>query len=335
MNTPLPDSSPALETVQRWMLSVMTHPGGIVAGIESSAARAELDVPVQQLEQVISPSVRCTSLERLSIYGNAYFARLLECLEAEFPTVLQAVGAEAFRAFAQGYLQEFPSTSYTLNMLGSNFPAYLARTRPASADQALTQWSDFVVELAELERIYAEVFDGPGEETLPPFSVPFAMQTLSVSEDPVPCDSARQSSEPDGLSPDSTSDSTPVDQWNRLRLTTAASLRLCRFRFPVHESITAARQGKPVTPIPPRETWLVVNRRDYVVRREAVTELQWHLLRAFQQGATLEQAIGQILEDSADSIDALSHDLQAWFQHWAASGYFCRMEMDSPADLPE
>lgn len=285
---PAPKNEPPLDLLQRWMMAVMTHPGGIVAGVESDIARQSIDVPLQQLDQMILPSARCTSVERLAVYGNAYFARLLECLEAEFPAVQLAVGRDAFYAFVQGYLQTYPSSSYTLNMLGARFPEYLAETRPAATEP--DPWSTFVVELAQLERLYADVFDGPGEEELSPFS------TTSL-------------------------ETTPPDQWGKLRLAPSPSLRLCRSQFPVHEAVTAARRGESVH-CEPRPTWLVVSRRDYVVRREAVSELQWTLLQELQSGRTIEEAIERALERSMASIEDLAQGLHAWFRHWAAAGYF-------------
>ena len=37
-----------------------------------------------------------TALERLAIYGHAYYARLLECLREEFPVLKHALGEELF-----------------------------------------------------------------------------------------------------------------------------------------------------------------------------------------------------------------------------------------------
>jgi hypothetical protein len=61
-------------------------------------------------------------MDRLAIYGTAYYARLLECLLEEFPVLVHALGEELFDAFAVGYLQKYPSRSYTLNDLATNIP---------------------------------------------------------------------------------------------------------------------------------------------------------------------------------------------------------------------
>ncbi|WP_437223424.1 putative DNA-binding domain-containing protein [Planctomicrobium sp. SH661] len=295
MKTPPPYS---LDVVQRWMLSVITHPHGIATGMASPLAREQIDLHADQLESVIDRSLACTSEERLAIYSHAYFARLIECLEAEFPAVRQAVGDEAFRAFAAGYLKEHPPASYTLNTLGSRFPDYLADTRPnGKVEHGQPEWIDFVIELARLERLYSEVFDGPGEESLPLL----AAETLQ---------------------------SVPAEEWEEIRLETSPSLRLVQFQFPVHEYITAVRQQLPLPSLKLRESWLAVNRRDFIVRRRTLSQPQWILLQRLQSGDTLGAAIEQSLMLSSITFEELARELGNWFRDWAAAGYFRGLRPD-------
>ncbi len=119
-----------LDRIQRWMQSVLMHPGGVAEGVASAAAREHLEIGPEEIEQVVTPSRALTAMDRLSIYGNAYYARLLECMRDEFPVLAHALGEELFDAFAVGYLQKYPSRSYTLNDLATSFPRYLAETRP-------------------------------------------------------------------------------------------------------------------------------------------------------------------------------------------------------------
>jgi hypothetical protein len=86
----------------------------------------------------------------------------------EFPVLKHALGAEVFDAFAVGYLERYPSRSYTLFQLGANFPRFLAETRPEAGKgegEALpVNWPDFLIDLATLELTFNEVFDGLGVE---------------------------------------------------------------------------------------------------------------------------------------------------------------------------
>lgn len=278
-----------LACLQRWMQTVITHPDGIGAGINSASARRDIDVTSATVEQVISRSRALNSLERLAVYGNAYYARLIECLAAEFPATRQAVGEEAFSGFVFGYLQEFPSTSYTLGDLGSRFPSYLSNSRPQRTGED-PDWADFVVDLATLERLYSDVFDGPGEEHQPKLTAE-DLQAI------------------------------PPQQWGDVRLITAKSLRLIELRFPAQEYIASARQGHAAAIPSPQPTRLAINRREYIVRRRTLTTLPFDLLTRLQQGAPLGQAIADSVA-GADDAERLDERLQTWFRDWTAAGYF-------------
>src|SRR5580692_8704657 len=157
-----------LAQIQRWLQAVITHPDGVEAGLASSEARDQIDVASDGVEQVVEPSKRRTSVERLEIYANAYYARLLECLRDEFPALLHAAGEEVFDGLAFGYLQSYPSQSYTLADLSRQFAQYLEETRPRDEDDesGAPSWPDFMIDLVRLERCYSEIFDGPGAERL-------------------------------------------------------------------------------------------------------------------------------------------------------------------------
>ncbi|MEZ6068530.1 MAG: DNA-binding domain-containing protein [Planctomycetaceae bacterium] len=197
------------------MQRVITHPAGVTAGLEASgdAAADAIRVGPDSIESVIDRSLACTSVERLAVYSNAYRARLIECLSGEFATLATIVGSETFDQLASEYLQARPSTSYTLGELGREFPGYLARTRPPRAgDDESPDWADLVIDVATLDRCYAEVFDGPGEEGASPLAAD------AISE-------------------------VPVERVGKLIVRPTASLRLLRFKFPVHELGAAGARG--------------------------------------------------------------------------------------------
>ena len=120
MTAPRPSEPRDLDVVQRWFQSVITHPGGVQGGVESKAAQGIIPLRRSELEHVVLRSKNLTAEERVSVCANAYYARLLDCLAESFPVLNRAVGEEAFADFAFGYLQRYPSQSYTLNVLGED-----------------------------------------------------------------------------------------------------------------------------------------------------------------------------------------------------------------------
>lgn len=260
-----PDS---LDQIQRWMQTVIQQPDGNEA---------------DQIDRHIQPSRALSSRDRLQIYANAYVARLLEVLRGEFPALAAVVGEELFAGFALSYVQAHPSTSYTLAELGAKFPQHLARTRPPLETDA-PDWADFLIDLATLERLYCEVFDGPGTEDLPPLAL----------------------------------GNIDTDRWPDCRLVFAPCVRLIRLRFPVHEVITAVRRGDSVAMPSASPTWLVITRREFVVRRQAVTDGEFRLLSLLHAGASVEDTLAQWFTETPDESPPL-HD---WFQRWTRAGYF-------------
>src|SRR5260370_25598234 len=148
------DSWRDLEQIQRWMQAAIMHPVGVAQGIASAEARRHIDVGPDEAESVVTRSKALTALERLAIYGYAYYARLLECLGDEFPVLKHALGEELFDAFAAEYLEQYPSRSYTLFHLGLNFPRFLAETRPDQEREGSSEADHIAV--AESPRVVAE-----------------------------------------------------------------------------------------------------------------------------------------------------------------------------------
>lgn len=128
-------SPPDLASLQLLLREVFTDPRGARA---AAAARPESLACV-----VDAPPVDAAT--RLSVYGDAYFLRLLEALTADFMAVRRAVGEADFRALVAHYLSAHPSTSPSLADAGEAFPDFVAghelgRARP------------YLAELARLER---------------------------------------------------------------------------------------------------------------------------------------------------------------------------------------
>jgi hypothetical protein len=282
-----------LDQIQRWRQSVIMHSRGIREGIASADARRQIDVAPEQAEQVVTRSAAQTATERLAIYGYAYYARLLECLREEFPVLVHALGQEVFDAFAADYLQKYPSQSYTLMQLGSRFPRYLTETRPESnEDEALPpDWPEFLIDLATLERTFNEVFDGPGPEAEPRLD---PHQLIGI----------------------------PDERFLESRLVGVSCPRLLKLRYPVHRYSTAVRRKTDPLPPDPAETFLVVTRREFVVRHYELSRPAYQLLSALLAGQTVGQAIGRAAETAVHDLDRLANDLHKWFAEWAAEGFF-------------
>jgi len=286
-----------LTQIQRWMQSVIMHPGGVLPGIQSDEAQAHIKMQSAEIESVIAPSLQQNSVERLEIYARAYYARLLECLRAEFPITVKALGDELFDQFAVSFLERYPSQSYTLDHLGARFPQYLAETRPVD-DETDTSWLDFLVDLARLEWNIAEVFDGPGAEGA---TLLGKDQILAI----------------------------PPERWDQVRLVPVPCLRVIRLDFPVHDFYRALRNEQEAVPPDRAETFLAITRRNYVVRHIPLSPGEAELLAALLAGTVVGNAIAGLKLPSDADLDAFAIDLRTWFHTWSAEGFFLRAKLDA------
>jgi hypothetical protein len=273
------------------------NPDSVAGGLEE--ARSELAVPAGDVESMVTRSRSLSAMARLEVYRNAYFARLLECLREEFPVLVKFLDEEVFDTFALGYLETYPSRSYTLAHLATAFPRYLAETRPERlADESEPDWADFLIDLATLEWTFSDVFDGPGCEGEPLL------------------DSERLQA-------------VPSDSWPNARLVPVPCLRLLSLRYPVQDYHAAVRRGEtPETPLSV-PTYLAVTRQDYVVRYETLSLPEYRLLGALAEGIPLGPALTQLADTADLPLEQLGDQLHRWFRRWASKGLFRSIEWTS------
>lgn len=310
MSTPdLSGQAPETSRLQKWFQSVVTHPNGIKAGADSDAAQKLISLSPDEMEKVITRSRALTAGERLAIYANAYHTRLLECLGEVFPTLKRTLGGEAFDGLAFGYLQEYPSRSYTLNDLGRDFARFLEETKPAADEENHTgesragggermetgdDWPDFMIDLARLEWAIYEVFDGEGVEGK---ELPQTGQLLAIAR----------------------------DKWPEVRFKTVPCLRLLTTRFPVNDFFTTMRRlgDNEVADLPPAmRSYVAITRRNYVVRRYNLSETEFELLRTLQTGERLGRAVERAATVTDENVEELPAKLERWFRNWTAEGFF-------------
>lgn len=270
-----------VDALQRWLFEQIRHPGA--ANADGTA------------HEILTPSSQLSSQARLAIYQSAYVARLLECLQAEFPATAALVGDAAFADLARGYLEAHPSRSYTLGQLGLEFADFLQTVRPDRADDHLgPDFGDLLIETARLERLYSEVFDGPGPEALPALETQQLAPTVFASA----------------------------------RLAFHECVRLVRLSAPVHLLVSAVRRGEGWAVPEPAETFLVVTRREFVVRRFEVSADAYRVLSLLRTGHTVGAALAEVFADRPDIGAQDLEQVTRWFRDWTAAPLFREVGID-------
>jgi hypothetical protein len=236
----------ALPALQRWFLEVVTHPDGVAAG----AAAAEGPAP----EDIVLPSRALDAEARLGIYAEAYFLRLLEVLEEDFPGLVALLGPERARALFRDYVAACPSQHQNLNQLGKRLPDFLSEGGGDVPGRL------FAVDLARLERAIQDVFDAPRAPVL-------------EAEDVL------------GRAP---------EEYAELVLALAPHAHLLTLEHPANTWYQSFRDGDLREAPAPARAHLLLYRRDFRVWRLGLEAAQHRLLELLAAGEPLGLALGSL-----------------------------------------
>jgi hypothetical protein len=144
-----------LRELQRLLYKTITAPEGVQCGLQA----AHGNLPACDARKLIVDDGRLSPIDRLTIYSDAYFYRLLECLKDDFPAVAGVIGEEKFRELIRAYLAAHPPSHTSITYAGQ-FLADFICSHPAMAP-----WP-FLTDVARLERTLIEVFQAQDADTL-------------------------------------------------------------------------------------------------------------------------------------------------------------------------
>ena len=143
----------ALRETEELFWKLITAPEGVADGLR------RIDMKSDDLARVIAGDARLDAVQRLDIYANMYFWRLLDILRGDFSALVAAVGDDVFHNLVTDYLLASPSTHPSVRNVGARLADFLAQ-QPLAAERP------WLVELGRLERARIELFDGPDAEPL-------------------------------------------------------------------------------------------------------------------------------------------------------------------------
>jgi hypothetical protein len=290
-----------LEQIQRTMFDVIRRP---LTEAERMRPRLPNGRSTRKIAaEIIKPNDRLASWERLEIYNQQYWYRLLSSLAEDFVGLRAVIGDAKYEKLAVAYINDCPSESFTLRNLGCRLESWL-RQHP----QFVAGCERLAVDMVRLEWAEIEAFDGPQLPAISPqrlralsgksvFRLQPHLQLLDLEY--------------------------PVDDLLlRVRrdapATDIVSNAVLEFPRPARRRRLALPKPKPV--------FLAVYRLRHTVYFKRLPRNAFALLRALKQGKTLEQAIEAAPENRGQSTREFQVRLQKWFRNWAALGWFGQPE---------
>jgi Putative DNA-binding domain len=248
----------------------------------------------------IKPNDRLTSFERLEIYSQQYWFRLLGALAEDFPGLRAILGERRFEAMCRAYLTECPSRSYTLRNLGSRLEHWLQRN---------PQWTRgrkrLALDMVRLEWADIEAFDREAEPVLKPDDLAGAPGKFRLRLQPYI----------QLLTLHYPADDLVLQVKDGEGATDFASNAVLNNR--------KRSQVRAVASLAPREIYLVVHRIDCSVYFRRIEREAHTVLTALRAGETVASAIEVAFKNSSVAEIDRANNVRHWFETWAALGWLC------------
>jgi hypothetical protein len=288
----------SLEDLQRRMAKAVMQP---ITRQETMRARnAEGIAMKDEAAAFIKPNDRLTSFERLEIYNRQYWFRLYTAFEEDFPGLQAIIGKKKFEALMRAYLEECPSTSFTLRNLGSKLRDWLRAN-----SQYIAPNVDLALDMVRLEWLHIESFDAADLPPMPPEQLAmvgprttFQLQPhIKLIELKYPVDDLVIAVRNEAGSSDTSSNNATL------------------FR--------KSKAVKQVAALAPQTIHLAVHRHNNSVYYKRLAPEEFGVLLALSEGLPLEAAIERGCAGSELEANEATALLQSIFTTWSALRGFC------------
>lgn len=290
-------ATPSLKEIQRRMASVVMHP--LTRNYTMPQRRRDGASNTAEAESIIRPNDRLTSFERLEIYNRQYWFRLYTSFEEDFPGLEAILGRAKFDRLMREYLTECPSESFSLRNLGSRLeawltahPEYIAPHETLALDMVRLEWAHIeAFDSEERPPLSADEFANVGEQTVLRLQPHLRLLALSYPVD----DLLLQVRSEDGSSTSSTNNAS------------AARKR---------------RHVRQVAALAPKPVHIAVHRLQNSVWYKPLSEEEFRLLQAIQEGKPLGAGIDEAFRSSDIPEDQRPAFLRDAFASWAMLRWF-------------
>jgi hypothetical protein len=258
--------------------------------------------PTEQIAgEFIKPNDRLSSFERLQIYNQQYWWRLLASFEEDYRGLRAVVGQRKFDRLAEAYIETCGSRSWTMRNLGSRLEDFL-RAHP----ELTAPHTALALDLARVEWARVVAFDGPEKPAVRP-------EVIAR----IPADRLRLELQPYITLLEL---SHPVD--DLLLKLKESEIETGAFSNAVasdhsHRRIQRIRSSPSSGPV-----HLAVHRHQLSVYYKRIDPEAYILLLALKDGMPLEEACAVAFAGSKNLPDSDASRIQQWFATWMHLGWF-------------
>ena len=250
---------------------------------------------------IIKPNDRLDSFERLQIYNQQYWWRLLGNFGEDFYGLCAVIGQRKFDRLATAYLESCPSMSWSLRNLGEKLesfiathPEYVAPHEKLAGEMVRVEWAR-IVAFDEEER---PQIDPARIAKIAPDKLRIGLQPyISLIEMWHPIDDLLGKLKESKIETGSVSNAVAATRSRRRKRILARPRKA-----PLH---------------------LAVHRHELAVYYKRLEPAAYRLLVALRDGETLDAACAQALEGAQELPEQSAAKVQAWFANWMRLGWLC------------
>ncbi len=274
-------TDPKIESLQKFMLDTIRKPLDAEMRIAKNANLNKL------AEKYIEPTDKLSALERLEIYNQQYWYRMIDSLMEDFPGLKMVMGQESSARLMIKYLEAHPSRTHFLSDLGKDLH-HFAATNPGAMriDPPVSEKMCLDVIAVELAQIHA-----------------FDAEEMPVAK----------------------FDSVKTSELFKLELSLQPHISILKLEFEVREFILKLKE-KPSGILYPLEknNYLAVHRFENQVFLKDITVEEFIMLSALKEKASIETCVEKVLEvfDNLD-VNGLALRVQEYFATWTRLSWIC------------
>lgn len=295
-----PNVPEELKSIQTWFAGVITQPidhKSHISPISPSGNAIEEEAP-----NYIKPSPTLKPEQRIQIYNQQYWWRLLSVMHSIFIMATRMLGYRKFNdGIAVPYLEAFPSENYSVSHIGDHLPMWMENHYKGHDKKLLTDavTIDYAMNLAFFESHFPPVTQETTPETA--FALEASLQPhitlLAMDYDLFHFRNEIKSKDP--------------DYWSS-------------HHFPSLEHALSENNGHfPKLKQDKTYYFMVYRSRMNRVKWEELTEEEFRLLSLFEDGSSIEKACEWLSEEGRQYLEKATPQLQEWIQGWIAKELLC------------
>lgn len=272
-----------MKQTQEWFSDVITGPleNNYISSLTPSGF-----LIAEEASKYIVPSPHLRPHQRIQIYNQQYWWRLLNTLHDNFPLVVRLFGYQAFNEqIGIPYLLKYPPNHWSLNLLGERLSKWISEEYHA-------QDLPFVQNATQLDWAFHESFISPQKTKLD-------LNSLANGGDPTSFLSLKLFLQPHIF----------LFKWDYDLLTFREKCIAEDGDYWIDHSFPELNKSKTYHYV------LFRNQKGLVTWKE-ISEAEFLLLQTLRQGATINEACEFLEKQRQDIYDQAENHLQEWFQTW-------------------